>query len=81
MPISPRLGGVSVPFLHRLGHMTKTKKFPKKLAENFRPALFFCRNTLKFGNLLTAFKDFEELSTVTHWSNDLPSWIGSRPRI
>ena len=79
MPISPSLGGVSVPFLHRPGHMTKTKKFPKKSSANM--ALFLFQKFLKFGNQPTAFIKFDELIPVSHWSNDLPSWIGSRPRI
>ena len=81
MPKSPSLGGVSVPSLPKLGRTTKAKKIPKKMAENFWPTCFFCRNNLKFGNLPNSFINFDQLLTVYHWLNDVPSRIGSRPRI
>ena len=66
MPISPMLGGISVPFLDRPGRKTKTEKFPKKLAKKFWPTWFFYRNILKLGNLPTAFIKFDDLSPATH---------------
>ena len=66
MPISPSLGGLTVSFLHRPGRMTKTKTLPKKLAEKFWPAWFFGRNILRFGNLPSAFKNFDALLLVTY---------------
>ena len=60
MPISPSLGGVSVPSLPRLGRITKAKKkFRKKWPKIFGQHVFFCRNILKFGNLPNAFINFD----------------------
>ena len=52
------------------GRMTKIKQI-RKLAENFRPTWFLCRNILKFGNLTTAFTNFHALLLVTHRPMDI----------
>ena len=74
MPISPSLGGVSVPFLHRPGRMTKTNSLPKIFGQRG----FFCINISKFGNLLTAFVYFDARLLVTQCSNGLLPCLTSR---
>ena len=57
--ISPSLGGVLVTILQKPGRMAKAIDFPKKLAENFGPTWFYCRNILKFGILPPAFTNID----------------------
>ena len=78
MPISPSLGGVSVPFPHRPGRMTKTNSLPKNRPKIFSQHSFFSMNISKFGNLLTEFVNFNARLLVTQCSNGLLLCLTSR---